>query len=140
MSLALTIFTLYDKTTLKVLFFNKRLNSEFFCADCSSVRPQEDYLNMSAMSNKFAIDSLKKGPEDIIESIKNYIVENECPSFSMDISNLNIFDASRIAVLCSTYHWEKYPNGEIKWFTNAPELKNIVKPLSLGNIKLVPTE
>jgi len=73
----------------------------------------------------------------LVESIKNYIYENDCPSLSMDISHLNIIDASRVTILCSTFHYAKYPHGEITWKINSSEVKNIIKPLSLGNVKLV---
>lgn len=73
----------------------------------------------------------------LIESIKNHIFEHDCLKLSMDISQLNMIDASKVTVLCSTYHYAKYPNGEITWKINSPELKNIIKPLNLGNIKLI---
>ena len=73
----------------------------------------------------------------LVESIKNYIFENDCPTLSMDISHLNIIDASKVTILCSTYHYAKYPHGEITWKINSAEVKNIIKPLNLGNIKLI---
>lgn len=73
----------------------------------------------------------------LVESIKNYIFENDCSQLSMDISHLNIIDASKVTILCSTYHYAKYPQGEITWKINSNEVKNIIKPLNLGNIKLV---
>ena len=72
----------------------------------------------------------------LVESIKNYIFENDCPQLSMDISHLNIIDASKVTILCSTYHYAKYPHGEITWKINSNEVKNIIKPLNLGNIRL----
>lgn len=74
---------------------------------------------------------------NLVESIKNYIRENDCPTLMMDISHLNIIDASKVTVLCSTYHWAKYPNGEIQWKISSDEVKDLVKPLNLGNIKLI---
>lgn len=74
---------------------------------------------------------------DIVNKIQKYICENDCPKLSMDISHLNIIDASKVTILCSTYHWAKYPNGEISWKINSPEINELVKPLNLGNIKLI---
>lgn len=74
---------------------------------------------------------------EIVESVKSYILKNDCPTMSMDISKLNILDASKITILCSTYHWAKYPNGRISWKINSDEIKNLVKPLNLGNIRLI---
>lgn len=74
---------------------------------------------------------------DLVESIKNYIHENDCPNLAMDVSHLNIIDASKVTILCSTYHWAKYPNGEISWKISSDEIKELVNPLNLGNIKLI---
>lgn len=73
---------------------------------------------------------------NIVDRIKHYISENDCPNLSMDISHLNIIDASKVTVLCSTHHWAKYPNGEISWKISSPEVKELVGPLNLGNIRL----
>lgn len=96
----------------------------------------------ASMNNKFpqkdfTIPGESNNVIDIVESIKNYIYEHDCPTLSMDISRLNILDASKITILCSTYHWAKYPDGEISWKINSEEIANIVKPLNLGNIKLI---
>lgn len=74
---------------------------------------------------------------DLVKSITDYIFKNDCPNLSMDITNLNIIDASKVTVLCSTYHWAKYPNGKINWKTNSPELKDLIHPLNLGNINFI---
>ena len=72
-----------------------------------------------------------------VESMKKYISENDCPTLSMDVSHMNIIDASKVTILCSTYHWSKYPNGKINWKIASPEIREIIKPLNLGNINLI---
>ena len=90
------------------------------------------------ISNKeFSIKETFKDAITLVETIKNYIYEHDCPDLSMDISYLNIIDASRVTVLCSTYHWSKYPDGKISWLINSEDIKDIVKPLNLGNINLI---
>jgi len=74
---------------------------------------------------------------NLVEIIKNYIFDNDCPSMAMDISHLNIIDASKVTILCSTYHYAKYPHGNVTWKINSAEIHNIIKPLNLGNIKLI---
>ena len=74
---------------------------------------------------------------ELAESIKDYIKDNDCPALSMDISHLNLMDASKVTVVCSTYHWAKYHNGEISWKINSPAIKDLIKPLNLGNIRLI---
>lgn len=89
------------------------------------------------LKEDFPISNQGEDTITLVESIRKYILENDCPTMSMDISNLNIIDASKVTILCSTYHWAKYPNGEISWKIKYPEISNIVKPLNLGNIKLI---
>lgn len=93
-------------------------------------------MTQEVTDKEFAI-SKNDNPVRMVESIKNYIKNHDCPYLSMDISNLNIIDASKVTVLCSTYHWAKYPEGEISWKIASKEIKELVSPLSLGNIKLI---
>ena len=74
---------------------------------------------------------------NIVESINNYIRDNDCPNLSMDISYLNVIDASKVTLLCSTFHWSKYPEGNISWKISSSDVKDLVNPLSLGNIRLI---
>lgn len=96
-------------------------------------------MAQNTLERKYSTSPIRRqnASVDLVESIKKYIFENECPNLSMDISHLNIIDASRVTVLCSTYHYAKYPQGEITWKINSSEVKNLIKPLNLGNIKLV---
>ena len=82
--------------------------------------------------NKYGSDAIH-----LVKSIKDYIRDNDCSKLSLDISHLNIIDASKVTVLCSTYHWEKYPEGKISWKISSNEVEELVKPLDLGNIKLI---
>jgi|WetSurMetagenome_2_1015567.scaffolds.fasta_scaffold1765216_1 anti-anti-sigma regulatory factor len=90
----------------------------------------------SILNKEFSI-SANSSAVNLVESIKNYISEHDCPYLSMDISNLNIIDASKVTVLCSTYHWAKYPEGKISWKISSPEIKELISPLNLGNIRLI---
>lgn len=85
----------------------------------------------------FTVPDYENNTINLVESIKSYIHENDCPTLSMDISHLNIMDASKVTILCSTYHWAKYPNGKISWKIAYKEIKELVNPLNLGNIKLI---
>lgn len=87
-------------------------------------------------NNNFNLKNSAQSAIELVESIKNYIHKNDCPYLSMDISHLNILDASRVTLVCSTYHWEKYPEGKISWKIPSQEVKELVNPLSLGNISL----
>lgn len=91
----------------------------------------------SVINQNLMFPETTDNPIKLVESIKDYIHKHDCPDLSMDISHLNIIDASKVTILCSTYHWTKYPDGKISWLINSPEIKNLVKPLNLGNIRLI---
>lgn len=94
-------------------------------------------MTQAISKKKFTFSEFGNDMINLVESIKNYISEHDCPNLAMDISHLNIIDASKVTILCSTYHWAKYPNGEISWKISSEEIKELVKPLNLGNIKLI---
>lgn len=98
---------------------------------------EKNYMTESFKSSASAKDCHCNNALEIVESIKRYIFENDCPTVSMDVSHLNIIDASKVTILCSTYHYAKYPHGEISWFINSSEVKNIIKPLNLGNARFI---
>lgn len=74
---------------------------------------------------------------EFITSVKTYISEHDCPTLSIDISNLSFWEASRLSAIFSTYHWSKYPNGQIDLITTSPEMKELVSPFHMGNISIV---
>jgi anti-anti-sigma regulatory factor len=88
-------------------------------------------LNVNFNQMDLKVDSL-------IESVKDYIIKNDCNFMSVDISNLHLMDAMKATVICSTYHFAKYPTGKISWISTNKELKNIIKPLNLGNTEIIP--
>lgn len=94
-------------------------------------------MTQNELKKEYTITKNGDDSNNMIESIKTYIHEHDCPNLYMDVSHLNIIDASKVTVLCSTYHWAKYPNGEISWKINSPEIKELINPLSLGNIRLI---
>ena len=53
---------------------------------------------------------------------------------TIDISSLNIIEASKVAALGATYHYLKFPdNGEIDWIVCSNEIEKLLCPLNLGN-------
>lgn len=94
-------------------------------------------MAQALLKEDFRISDTTSNPISLVESIRKYIHDNDCPDLSMDISHLNIIDASKVTVLCSTYHWAKYPNGKISWRISSSSVKELISPLSLGNIRLV---
>lgn len=93
-------------------------------------------MQQMMLQEDFNITAFGHNTVNMVESIKKYINDNDCPNLSMDISRLNIIDASKVTILCSTYHWAKYPEGQINWKISSDEIKELVNPLNLGNINL----
>ncbi len=73
-------------------------------------------------------------PADAVELINKYIDKHSCKNMSIDISFMNILDASYVSTLCSTKHYIKYPDGKINWKISSELVKEFNSDLELGNI------
>ena len=73
---------------------------------------------------------------EVINSIKSYINKNDCTNIDIDISRLNLIDASKLAILCSAYHFTRYPNGCIHWLVANEEIKKSIQAAVLKNTVL----
>ena len=90
------------------------------------------------LQNQIEINSTKlskKTPENILNSIKASIKKQKSAHMTVDISNLNMIDASKIITEASTYHFLKFTQGSINWIINSKEIEKMLKPLNLGNSK-----
>jgi len=85
---------------------------------------------------KFKLDSPFSPVNEVIERIKLFINKNKCDEFEADISLLNLIDASRTALLCSTYHFSKYPEGRIYWDLRDEQTRMLINPMRLMNMEL----
>ena len=72
---------------------------------------------------------------EVIEHIKGFINKNECSEFEADISLLNLIDASRTSILCSTHHFAKYPEGRIHWILKDEQTRKLIMPMRLKNME-----
>ena len=72
-------------------------------------------------------------PQDAIKLINSYIEKHQCESMSVDISFMNIIDASYVSTLCSTTHYIKYPSGKISWKISSNLVSELNQELKLGN-------
>lgn len=85
---------------------------------------------------KFNLDFPFSQVNEVIERIKGFINKNKCDEFEADISLLNLIDASRTALLCSTYHFSKYPEGRIYWDLRDEQTRELIAPMRLVNMEL----
>jgi len=72
-----------------------------------------------------------------LEDVKQYIDEYDCPEISMDLSELNIIDATRILLVSSVYHYGKYPQGRIKYHYMSEEVSNLAQGIAVSNLELI---
>ena len=85
---------------------------------------------------KFNLDFPFSQVSEVIDRIKSFINKHKCDEFEADISLLNLIDASRTALLCSTYHFSKYPQGRIYWDLRDEQTKELIAPMQLMNMEL----
>lgn len=72
-----------------------------------------------------------------LEYLNSYIDTNNCTNITVDISALNILDASKVATLGSTIHYIKYPEGKINWIVNSAKVKDYTSSMNLGNSRFI---
>ena len=72
-------------------------------------------------------------PNKIVEIVKEYINTSDEKDIMIDISRINIMDACKISVLCSTEHYLKNPNGKIHWIVSSSSVENLISSMGLGN-------
>lgn len=73
---------------------------------------------------------------EVADTIKNFINKNKCSELEADISLLNLIDASKTALLCSTYHFSKFPEGRIYWDLRDEQTVKLIAPMKLKNMEL----
>lgn len=72
-----------------------------------------------------------------LEELNTYIDNLNCSNMTVDITSLNIIDASAVASLGSTMHYIKYPEGAINWIVSSRKVKEYTTPMNLGNSKFI---
>ncbi|MBR2386723.1 hypothetical protein IKA92_05445 [bacterium] len=85
---------------------------------------------------KFIIDFKFQKVAEIVEKIISFINKNKCQEFEADVSPLNLIDATRTVLMCSTYHFKKYPQGKIYWQLRDKQTIGLIAPLRLSNMEL----
>lgn len=80
---------------------------------------------------------IEKNPNKILENIKSTIRKSKSSNMTIDISMLNLIDASKIATMASTYHFLKFAEGSINWVVNSKEIEKMLKPMNLGNSRFI---
>ncbi|MGN1124913.1 MAG: hypothetical protein ACI4SM_01880 [Candidatus Gastranaerophilaceae bacterium] len=88
------------------------------------------------IENSYIIPT-EKNTDKILDFIKKSIRKSKSSEMNIDISSLNLMDASKVATIASTYHYLRFNEGCIKWIVASKEVEKMLKPLNLGNSKFV---
>ena len=75
--------------------------------------------------------------EKNINIIEEKVRSSKSEELELDLSSMNILDASRAAVLSSAIFYGKHPEGRIKCRLQSENIKNFVAGLALGNIEFI---
>lgn len=83
------------------------------------------------------IDLNFKSCDKLSQKIKNSIKKANSPEILIDLSAMNILDATKIMVLSSAYHYQKFPQGKIKCKLSDSQRCNFINPFITNNLELV---
>lgn len=79
----------------------------------------------------------KHNSTEILERVERYIEESDCPEMGLDISSLNIFDASRVMLVSSALHYSKYPEGKLRCKVQSKGIENLIGGFSTKNLEIL---
>lgn len=79
----------------------------------------------------------KHNSTEILERVEQYIKESDCREMGLDLSTLNLFDASRILLLSSALHYSKYPEGKLTCKVHSEGIKSLIAGLSTRNLEII---
>lgn len=79
----------------------------------------------------------KNNSTEILERVEKYIEESNCREMGLDISSLNIFDASRVILVSSALHYSKYPDGKLKCKVHSQGIKNLISGFTTTNLEIL---
>ena len=86
-------------------------------------------------NNFLTVNAYNANVDEIINGLNTHISKHDCEKMSIDISILNLLDATKVGAVCSTHHFTKYPFGSIEWIVKDIETKNTLKILSMKTTK-----
>ncbi len=75
--------------------------------------------------------------EQILSKVEKYIKKFDCPEMMLDLTGLNILDATKVMVLSSAYHYKKYPRGKVKCKVQSENIKSLVSSFVTDNLEVV---
>lgn len=80
------------------------------------------------MDKNFKITSAKTGQKEIF----NYI--NKLNNEVIDLSELNLFEATKMIIMISTYGVAKNSKRKFRYKVSTPNIENILKDIPINNV------
>jgi len=71
--------------------------------------------------------------DKIIQAVNNQIETRKSDTITVDISFLNVLDACKVSMLCSTENYKKNPERKINWIVNNKDVELYTKAMCMGN-------
>ena len=72
-----------------------------------------------------------------IEDFKSFVKTHDCEFVTVDLSDSNVFEAMKFAVLASAYHFRKYPGGMLSFKNQSADINSLISDFSLNNMEFV---
>ncbi len=88
------------------------------------------------MTNTYSFQNRGGDISHEIEALQKYITAHNCKKLNIDISSLNFIDATKVCILCSTFHFAKYIDGKIRWLVKDELVKSQIRPMKLNNVEI----
>ena len=86
---------------------------------------------MPITKNYLKIQPYKQTTTEVVERLKNLILNNECEILNIDLGKFNFIDACKVIAPISAYHFTKYKNGKLNFFVKDETVKKILQPMLL---------
>lgn len=83
------------------------------------------------------INFAKHNSTEILEHIEKLIDDGSSREIGIDISGLNMFDASRVMLLSSALFYSRYPGRKLTCKVQSAGIKNLIAGLSAKNLEIV---
>lgn len=85
--------------------------------------------NMNQKSPILMLNSSK--PDDVVNIINENVSGNG--EITIDISSMNLLDACKVSILCSTKQYMDNPKAHINWIVSSSSVADMASSMSLGN-------
>lgn len=80
------------------------------------------------MTINFKTTAEKIETQDVIRKLRKYNGD------IIDLSNLNLFDATKTIIITSAYYFHKNPEKKVRYKVSAPNIQNLLTDIPMSNM------